>query len=181
MKTFRSFILEIKDIDSVPVIPHEENWLHSSQTEPYTKSSDEVQVKDLGFKKHVDLPDHIKHQNHGPISYAKTELQHINLDPEKVHFSQRSVNVGKVKHFMQHYDADPKKMNTHDEAREWEAPSVHMYPDGNIATSDHHRLTALMLRGDKTTIARVYTWDHDRKRGGFKQVKTKKDKSIKQD
>lgn len=153
-----------------------------SQTERYTKSSDEVKVADLGFKKTADLPDHILNATHrGSQTYEKTELQHINLDPDKIHFSQRSVNVGKVKHFMQHYDADPKKMHKHDELRDWEAPQVHLYPDGNITTSDHHRLTALMLRGDKTTIARVSTWVHDHKRGGFKQAKTKIDKSIQQD
>jgi hypothetical protein len=189
MRGFKSFITENEirpvehySLDNAPRVAEDQRRLDHNQIKDYTQDPHEVYVMQIGFKTLNHLPDsHKTYKKYGPQKYAKTELQHINLDPDKLHFSQQSVNVEKVKHFMKHYDSDPKKMHKYDELRNWEAPQVHVYPDGNMTTGDHHRLIALMLRGDKSTIARVTTWGHNHKNGGYQQLKPRKDTSIIQD
>ncbi len=186
--SFKLFVESVEEgrakLDNAPKLPHDQNWLSDYATKKYTDDPTEVSIKHgLGLKKVSDHPHTGKYREiKGKPSYSKTALQHVKLDD--VHYTQPSVNVGKLHHFITNYHPDPKKIHKDGELREYDAPSVSKYVggdlDGYIESSDHHRLIASHLRGDTHAIARVTTFEHA---GGnnYRVVKTKQDKNIKQD
>jgi len=164
----------VKDIlNTKPTVPEDQRWLQTFHLEGYTNNKDEVHTKDLGVKiaTHDNIPDsNLPHR--GSKSYNKTNLRSIPL--KDVHYTQTSVNKGKLEHFAEHYH--PKIEDFHPEdgvLSKWEAPHATKYPDGKYVSSDHHRLIASHLRGDTHAFARVSTLDYDGG-GGLTQVKTPK-------
>ena len=163
-----------------PTVPRENNRLMEEQVNRYSDSPDEVLIKHLEDRGVLvatpeRLPEAMKMKTGFP-KYNQTELRTIPLD--KVHYTQPSVNKGKLAHFAEHYHPDVTDFHPEDGVlSKWEAPGVNAYPDGTYTTADHHRLIAAKLRGDTHAIARVATWGIDpRNSDKLRVVKTKKEK-----
>ena len=171
MLSFKKFLEESEVLAKVKNIPHEDNWLDDTHYKSYGNKPEEVKTSDLGMKMHSDLP-HDNSQRKGEYKYKNSALQRVPLD--KMHYSQRSVNRGKLEHMMKHYH--PHHTDFHPEdgvLSKHEAPEVFKHVDGNYSTSDHHRLIASHLRGDTHAIARVY----ELKKNSDGSVSQKKSKS----
>lgn len=175
MKSFKSFIAESK-LDSAAIIPKEHNWLSKHHTKAYTDSEDEVKITDLGLKREHDMPRLQHHHGYGKMTYSKMRLRRVAL--KDIHYSQPSVNVGKIRHFMTHYHPSADDFHSHDESKglsKYEAPVVHRRPDGLLHTSDHHRLIAAHLRGDTHALVKIAQWAEPARAGPYKQVIPTKD------
>jgi hypothetical protein len=163
----------IKRVDSAPSVPEDQRWLSEGHYSTYTKNPDEVSLRDLGVKlatRESDVGKWSGRTIKNALKYEHGGLQMVPLD--RMHFYQPSVNKEKLKHFIEHYDLDPKDVHTTKELRKYEAPAVTMYPDGTMSSADHHRLVAAILRGDSHALARVSTLAENPDRT-LKWVKTK--------
>ena len=176
MKTFKKYLKE-NDLDKLkdlPKVPEDERWLHRSQYQNYNDNPEEVKVRDLGLKMQSDLPNYGK--LHGKVNWKRGALRDVPVS--EIHYSQPSVNIGKLEHFAKHYNPKPEDFSKWEdvgkEGHDYMAPVVHQMPDGKYRSHDHHRLIASHLRGDKTAIAHVYTYKEDYHRGirGYSQVPT---------
>jgi hypothetical protein len=175
-----SKVAEVKRLlDALPRVPKENRWLHPKAVSEYTSDFDEVYTKDLpGIKmatsENVPMA---TQRHHGSATYKKTELQRINLS--NVYYTQPQVNPGKLEYFVENYHpkSEDFHQNDNDASGKWgDAPRVNLYPDGSITSTDHHRLIASSIRGDRTAIARVTTWEN--KGGELVQVRSKKGKNL---
>lgn len=160
-----------------PNVPEDQRWLSEYATKEYTGSREEVSLKELAdygvLLANKENSSHLRGFQ-GQMKYKNSEINEIPLD--KIIFYQPSVNKGKLEHFAEHYNLDPADIHREGQLKKHDAPAVTLYPDGTITSSDHHRLIASMLRGDRTALARVFTVAGSP--GDYRQVKTKKDKSI---
>ncbi len=178
MKTFGEFLIEDHDelkkkLDALPSVPKDQRWLHKSQTEKYSDSEDEIHTKHVAKMATNETHGHWRTDHRSEPKYSKTELRKIPLD--KVHYSQPSLNKGKLLHFAKHYHPEKGDFHPRDGVlSKHEAPHAFHYPDGTYVSSDHHRLIASHLRGDTHAWARVHTKVSGP--NGLRYVKTKKEK-----
>lgn len=165
-------------LKNVPRVDADKRRLHVSQVNEYTSDPAEVRIDSLGAHgikmAGADTTPLAGHSARA-AKYSQSELVKVPLD--KIHYTQPTVNVGKLKDLAAKYNPSVEDFHTtKGELRKLEAPSVNMYPDGTMVTGDHHRLIAAKLRGDTHAIVRAYTYEHTPK--GLQPVKTKKPKSF---